>query len=255
MSVKNISEIQFEKYLESQGLRFEFEKPYSGKSKLVDYTVAIDGRDFLFEVKQFEQKNYPLPQGGPTFIDPCRAIHAKIEQAKNKFKEYDGFPCCLVMYNSDDAFVMATEPHAVLGAMYGDIGIEMPVAAGVVTIANSLETTFVGDRGKMFRRDKLYNTRITALITLYEYHIGSLRYGRWLKESMESVRSGRLTAEEVPSPAFDVAEKVLAVSVWKNIYTDIEFPDSVFRGPYDEHWGLVGDYVRRTYIGAERIDD
>jgi hypothetical protein len=100
MSTQNISEVLFEKYLISQSLSFEFEKPYSGKSKLVDYTVPIDGRDFLFEVKQFEQKNYPLPQGGPTFIDPCRAIRSKIDQAKDKFKEYEEFPCCLVMHHS-----------------------------------------------------------------------------------------------------------------------------------------------------------
>lgn len=67
MSVKNISEQLFEDYLRLQGLSFEFEKPYPGKSKLVDYTVPLCGRGFLFEVKQFEQKNYPLPTSMSAF--------------------------------------------------------------------------------------------------------------------------------------------------------------------------------------------
>lgn len=128
MSVKNISEVLFERYLTEQGLTFEFEKKYAGKSRLVDYTVAIDGRDFLIEVKQFEQKDYPFPKSA-TYVDPHRPIRAKIEQAKEKFQEYAEFPCCLVMYNNN-AFVMAADPHAVLGAMYGEIGIQMPVLAG-----------------------------------------------------------------------------------------------------------------------------
>jgi hypothetical protein len=84
MSVRNISEQLFEDYLRLRALPFEFEKPYPGKSKLVDYTVPVGGRDFLFEVKQFEQKNYPLPQSGPTFVDPHRAIRSKIDQAKRQ---------------------------------------------------------------------------------------------------------------------------------------------------------------------------
>jgi hypothetical protein len=157
---------------------------------------------------------------------------------------------------SNNAFVMDTEPHAVLGAMYGEIGIQIPVAAGVVTVAMPVpETTFVGDRGKMLRRDRQYNTRITALITLYEYHIGSLRYGRWFKEVSNGLKAGTIKEEEIQEPDFDVDEKQLAVSVWKNICADVQFPETLFCGPYDEHWGLQGDYVRRTYIGAGRIDD
>lgn len=256
MSVKNVSESLFEDYLRSQSLAFEFEKPYPGKTKLVDYTVPVNGRDFLFEVKQFEQKNYPLPAGrGPTYVDPHRAIRAKIDQAKDKFKQYDGFPCCLVMYNSDDAFVMATEPGAVLGAMYGEIGIQFPVAAGVVTIAPNLEPSFVGEKGKMIRKDRHYNTRISAVITLYEYFVGSLRHGRWLKRTLADLKAGKITEAEIIEPDLNMEEKHLAVSVWKNIYADIQFPDDLFRGPCDEHWGIVGDYVKRTYIGPKRIED
>jgi hypothetical protein len=256
VTTKTVSETLFEEYLRSQGLAFEFEKPYLGKSKLVDYTVPVEGRDFLFEVKQFEQKNYPLPMsGGPTFIDPHRAIRAKIEQAKDKFQEYDGFPCCLVMFNSNDAFVMDTEPHAVLGAMYGETGVQFPVAAGVVTIASSLEPTFVGKRGRMIYNDRPCNTRISAIISLYRYHVGSLRHSRWVKQLLADLKASKINEEDIVEPELHIEEVQLAVSVWKNIYADTAFPDALFRGPYDEHWGLVGDYVKRTYIGPGRIED
>jgi hypothetical protein len=255
VNTKTISESLFEDYLRSQGLAFKFEKTYPGKSKLVDYTVAVEGGDFLFEVKQFEQKNYPLPQSGPTYIDPHRAIRAKIEQAKEKFREYDGFPCCLVMFNSNDAFVMDTEPHAVLGAMYGEIGVQFPLAAGVVTIAPSLEPTFVGEKGRMIHREKPCNTRISAVISLYRYHVGSLRYGQWMKQMLADLKAGKIKEEDIVEPELSIEEVQLAVSVWKNIYADTPFPETLFRGLYDEHWGLVGDYVKRTYIGPGRIED
>ncbi len=84
----DISEQLFEDYLRLQGLSFEFEKPYPGKSKLVDYTVPFDGRDFFFEVKQFEQKNYPLPTSMAA-VDYYGPIRAKIDQAQKKFKVYE----------------------------------------------------------------------------------------------------------------------------------------------------------------------
>jgi hypothetical protein len=254
MSAKNISEILFEKYLAEQGLTFEFEKTYPGKSRLVDYTVLIGGHDFLFEVKQFEQSNYPLPLSGPTAVNQYGPIRSKIDQARKKFKEYDGFPCCLVLYNNE-AFV-ADDPGAMYGAMYGDVGIQIPLAAGRVTVAMPVpETTFVGKNGKMVKNDAIFNTRITAIISLYEYYVGSLRFGQWWKQRYALVSEGKIAREEIGIPEFDITEKRLAVSVWKNIYADIQFPDSAFNGPFDEHWGLVGDYVRCTYQGSDRVED
>ena len=45
-----------------------------GKSKLVDYTVPVGGRDFLFEVKQFEQKNLPPLQLPQRLGCECRSL-------------------------------------------------------------------------------------------------------------------------------------------------------------------------------------
>jgi hypothetical protein len=252
MTIKNISEELFEKYLRSQDLPFEFEKKYQDKSKLVDYTVPIDGRDFLFEVKQFEQRNYPLPTS-VSAVDYYGPIRAKIDQAQRKFKEYAGFPCCLVLH-SNEAFVM-DDPRAAFGAMYGDIGIQIPVAAGIVTVAMPLpEPTFVGDNGKMVRKDKPYNTRISALIHVYEYHVGLATWIRWVHQTQQR-KDGTIKQQDVDMPDIDIEEKCVAVSVWENMYASVPLPESVFKGAYDERWGLVGDYVRCKFKGRARIDE
>jgi hypothetical protein len=55
-NLRTASEAHFEEYLTEQGLPFDYEKPYPGKSKRVDYTVPIDGRNFLFEVRELDPR-------------------------------------------------------------------------------------------------------------------------------------------------------------------------------------------------------
>lgn len=252
MSVKNISEILFERYLTEQRLTFEFEKLYPGKSKRVDYTVPIDGRDFLFEVKQFEQRNYPLPTS-VSAVDYYGPLRSKIDQAQKKFKEYEEFPCCLVLY-TNEAFVMDS-PRAVYGAMYGDVGISIPVAAGRVTIAMPVpEPTFVGNNGKMMRFNQASNTRISAIIHIYEYLSGLAQWRRHFAETKEFM-SGNRHEHEVFVPDLDGDAKCVAVSVWENYGAKVSLPDSAFRGLCDERWGLVGDYIRCKYKGPGRYGD
>jgi hypothetical protein len=117
------------------------------------------------------------------------------------------------------------------------------------------ETTFIGDKGGMIRKGQERNTRISALITLYEYHVGSLRYARWFKETADNLKAGKITDDDIREPDFDIGEKVLAVSVWKNMYAAVPFPNTVFRGACDEHWGLEGNYIKQTYMGPRRFPD
>ena len=59
MTWKTVSEGLFGQSLESQGLAFEFETLNEGKSQRPDYTVAIGGKDYLFEVKESEPVDLP----------------------------------------------------------------------------------------------------------------------------------------------------------------------------------------------------
>lgn len=53
-SQKTPGEIVFERYLNSQSIAFEFEKPHAGKSKRPDYTIEWDGHTVVFDVKDFD---------------------------------------------------------------------------------------------------------------------------------------------------------------------------------------------------------
>lgn len=233
MDQKNISEELFERYLESQGIAFEFEKQYEGRSRRPDYTVAIDGRDYLFEVKEFEPGD--LPRGFSMF-DPYTPIRAKIDAARKKFKEYEGFPCCLVLYNNG-AFVMIDNPHVVLGAMYGDAGFKLPFDPNLGRAVGDLEPAFLG-RGKMIRPHwkEPENRRISAILTLRHYPVGRRRYSRWWEGIEAQIRAGGIDREVVPEPDFDDGELGLGVIVWDNAYAEIPLPLDVFRGPYDGRW-------------------
>ena len=81
---RTIGEQHFEKYLSSQRLTdFTFEQEHPGKSKRPDYTVRADGREYLFEVKDFTFDESTLPEPG-TFpviaYDPRERIREKINE-------------------------------------------------------------------------------------------------------------------------------------------------------------------------------
>ena len=247
MNQKTTSEGLFEQYLASQGLAFEFEKQYEGKSRRPDYTVAIGGKDYLFEVKEFAPVNLPL---GFSQFDPYTPIRAKIDAARKKFSEFEGFPCCLVLYNNG-AFVMIERHYVMLGAMYGDAGFKIPFDANLGKATGEPETAFLG-RGKMVRPHwkEPENRRISAILTLRNYPIGRRRYFRWLEEIRAQIKAHVIDPDAMPEPDFDPGELGLGVVVWDNAYADTPLPLDIFRGPYDERWSMVGSDQALTFRGA-----
>jgi len=247
MTQKTTSEELFERYLESQGLGFEFERQYEGKSRRPDYTVAIGGKEYLFEVKEFEPGDTPP---GTSQFDPYRRIRAKIDAAQKKFKEFEGFPCCLVLYNSA-AFVMTERPYAVLGAMYGDAGIRIPFDPHRIKATAEPEAAFLGG-GKMIRPHwkEPENRRISALLTLRHYPSGKRRYSRWWVGIRAQIKAGAIDRDSVPGPPFDIEELGLGVVVWDNAYAEISLPLDIFRGPYDERWSVVDDNQWLSFRGS-----
>ncbi len=247
MGQKTISEEFFERYLESQGFAFEFEKQYEGKSRRPDYTVAIEGKAYLFEVKEFEPGDMPL---GTSQFDPYPPIRAKIDAARKKFKEFEGFPCCLVLHNKC-AFVMTERPYVMLGAMYGDAGFKLPFDRKLGKTAGDPEAAFLG-RGKMIRPHwkEPENRRISAILTLRHYPVGKRRYSRWWEGIQAQIRAGTIDPDVVPEPDFDFGELGLGVVVWDNAYAESLLPLDVFRGPYDERWTVVDNDQRLTFRGA-----
>ena len=184
---KNESELLFEEYLRGQNLTFEYEKPRDFSGNLIDYTVPFDNREFLFEVKEFEPLDYPV---GTVFaFDPYKEIRAKIHEAQKQFRDYGDFACSIVLCNLKNALVQLSENHVMLGAMYGDAGFTMKVDPSLGRAVGPLEPSFLG-RGKMIRpkTQEPQNTRVSALITLREYHVGGERLYKHIKEKTFSSR-------------------------------------------------------------------
>jgi hypothetical protein len=142
-------EILFEEYLESQGLPFEFEKEHAGKAKRPDYTIGWEGRVVVFGVKDFDPPERFSTGFG--FVDPYTRIREKIDQGRDKFKQYKECCCGLVLHNAGHPLVSLHEPNIMLGAMYGDAGFTFPLDRSTgVGDAGQLKRAFLG-RGKMIR--------------------------------------------------------------------------------------------------------
>jgi hypothetical protein len=180
-----------------------FEPKLENKNKPPDYLINLD-REYLFEVKEFDPR--PIDLGECFGVDQYKLIRDKIDAAKDKFKEYKDWACCLVLYKNSPSYVELEKPHIMLGAMEGDFGYTSNYNSEGY-IQGSTRPAFL-DNGKMFRRKwaKPANTRISALISLREISIG--------------------------------LEKQVGVIIWENRFANVPFPKNLFSGDYDLRWGL-----------------
>jgi|SRR6185436_4205254 len=235
-------ELAFEAYLKSQGINFEFESLPDGKTRPPDFTLN-HGRDYFLDVKDFEPKNDPVGPG-PRFFDPYKRIRKKIAKATEKFREYDGESCVLVLYNKGDPLVDIWSDYTVLGAMYGDAALRIPFNVQTGTANDEkAEPTFHGP-GKMIQPGwkQPVNTRISALISLRFVQTGRARYLR-LASVDPSVRQIGAYLD------FDPQEQHVGVIVWENCFAQIPFPRDLFCGEYDEIYGVVDDRQPRVFAG------
>jgi hypothetical protein len=252
-------EILFERYLESQGLPFEFEKEHAGKSKRPDYTIEWDGQTVVFDVKDFDPPE-TFPKGFGAY-DPYSRIREKIEQARDKFKEYKDRCCGLVLHNAGHPLVSLHEPDIMLGAMYGDAGFTFPVNTSTgVGDASQMRRAFLG-RGKMIRPNwsQAQNTTISAIIAVIRIQPHFLRLLDLVRDN--PTRSIEEDEQEICSqiPDFNPEFEVSRVIVWHNAVARIPFPENLFRGAYDTHFDTVraeGEQVVQdvTYEGGAVLD-
>lgn len=208
----------FEEYLAFQGfIDVEYEKSFPSKSKHPDYSLNVDGVEYLFDVKDFEY--YELPSVG--LFSPEKKIRDRIDDAREKFKEFKEWPCSLVLYNNNAPLMMLTEPHAVLAAMLGNVGIawEVDMSKGA-SVPNSEREVFMSG-GKMVHphTGQPQNTTISAIITL---------------RHTSRTKSGKTG---------------LGFIVWENPVARIQFPRSLFCGRFDKRYGLEGDNISCVFVG------
>ena len=255
--VRTAGEIRFEQYLQSRDLHFAFEKEYPGKSQRPDYSIEWHPDPIILDVKDFDPPQNVLPDGA---FDPYTKIRQKIDEGRDKFKQFKEFPCALVLCNLEHPLVDLESPDIMLGAMYGDCGFTFPVNT-VTGIGDDtkMERIFSG-RGKMIRANRglPQNTTISALITLTQIRPHSERMLEILKAKAEKMTAFECwkeseIASEIAAKEFDPELVIQRVIVWNNAVARIPFPDNLFRGPYDVHFGVIREdnsvFQRVTYRG------
>ncbi|MGA2235636.1 MAG: hypothetical protein ABSG23_09190 [Terriglobales bacterium] len=244
-------EIAFEKYLNFQQIPFEFEKGHLGKSKKPDYTIEWEDRPIVFDVKDFDPPDEPLKGFGA--FDPYPPIREKINQGREKFKQFKEYCCGLVLFNVGHPLVFLDSPMTMLGSMYGDSGFTFPFNTETgIGDASQTKQAFLG-RGKMIRPNwtKAQNTTLSAIITVdiikpFLIQMADLiaedRSRDWETELREKI------------PGFDPNLEVPRVIVWHNAVARISFPANLFCGDYDTHYGIMAVEQGVTYEGSALPD-
>ena len=245
-------ELLFRNYLDAMRYSYEFEREFPGKSKRPDYTITKNDGLFLFDVKDFA----PYTPLGFGFYDPYPRIREKIEEGREKFKEFKEYPCSLVLKNNGNALVDLQTPDIVLGSMYGNAGFKVPVYVGdgpMPAERPDVEHAFLAG-GKMIRPTHYQNTTISALITLRHVALGMRQYRTIAKKSPNLSMEDTLAAAAEAFPNFDVGERRLGVIVWENAVARIPLSRDLFTGPYDERWGY-GDGHQSIVFRGEKLAD
>ena len=233
---KTFSEELFEQYLVSQGFEgYEYEKLWDGIPTRPDYSLHVNDVTYIFDVKELDEQ--PIPTG-LFFRDPYARIREKINSARNQFKYFKDKPCCLVLW-SFDPLVDASDWVCMLGAMYGDFGLSIPLETEKCSAVDDTSRETFLHNGKMFRLESSQpqNTTISALITLRNLQVGRIRH--------------ELLRDFARDEEIDLEEMQPSVIVWENAFARIPFPRTLFTGPYDQHWGVHDNGVNRVFVGTK----
>lgn len=266
-TLKTESEIFFEEYLKAGGITdFIFEKDIEGASTRPDYDLSFRGQEILFDVKEFRATPEDFRPGFGAY-DPYGPIREKIEAGRKKFKDLKDYCCCLVLYNREKPFVDLSWQF-IYGALLGNIAVRMPFDPARGLLPDQSETGFFGGGGKGIRYTKgelpkplePQNRTISAILALEQIAVGRRRFGIALKRSQEEL-GRKLTLEEhleqieeARGTERDVSLSQLRVVVCENPYARIPMPREIFRGTYDELYGIdvtTRDRIIRLYAGDQ----
>lgn len=249
---RNESELLFEEYLSAHGYTdWTHEIPLEGKRRKPDYRLEHGGASHFLEVKEFDT---PLPGPGCFAYDPYGPIREKINQATRQFKDYKAFSCSVVLASPKPTFVHLAYPWAIIGAMLGNPGFRFQLGIRPDK-EHPLEQVFTGG-GKMidYKHQKAQNTTVSSIVVLATYPLWWNQGRIAIKERQREL--GRETTldedlalhESIPdSPEF----RRLRVSVYENPYARIPLSRDLFSGPFDQRWGVDGQFIRRIYVGSE----
>jgi hypothetical protein len=261
---QNRSELLFKQYLAISGLSdFEFEKEFPGRSQRPDFAAKLaDGREVLFEVKEFRTTMDDFFPGGGGAYDPYAFIREKIDQGREQFRDFKDHCCCLVLFNRDKPLVDLSW-QMIYGAMLGNIGFRIPMnfETGIAD-EGATENIFMGG-GKMLQYRGLQpvrpqNQTISAILTLDLLPVGRIRFDTYI-EQLEHERKAEVGVEEytqlienLRGTDRDTTLIQIRGVVHENPYArqGLGLPSDLFKGPYDEWYGSKDGQIQRLYAGT-----
>jgi hypothetical protein len=252
-SKQNESENIFEQYLDSNGFqgKWVYEPSIPGKIKKPDYLLNWKGEKHFFEVKELRKKRSE-PNKWPAHIDPYTSLRKKIDEARDKFKEYKEYSCSLVVYNIDDKQVRL-DPRTVFAAMLGNAGIAMNFDPNrAEAILESAREVFLNG-GKMVNNKSRQNTTISAIVILKEF-LDNRDVEKALIEEMKK-QGRKFTLPEKIDIRMKLYENhhvqsVPRVVVIENPFARIKLPKNLFNGLFDERWRIGNDEVEMNFMGS-----
>lgn len=158
------------------------------------------------------------------------------------------------MANPKSAFVRLADPWAILGAMLGNLGFTVPL--GVAANRNQpTKNVFLGG-GKMINEKyrKPQNTTVSSIIVLGTYPLWQKQIEIAIKERQRELER-QTTIEEDLEFCETIPEgpdlRRVRVYVYENPYARIPLGRTLFNGPFDQRWGVDGQFIRRVYVGTE----
>lgn len=263
MKRQNESELLFEEYIAEYNLGLpDHHPPFPGTTKLVDYRLPHKGQMLWFEVKEFDED--PRLFSGPSGVahggayDPHIAIRKKIGKAADKFRDYDGESCSLVLFNERANLVDICTPRIVLGAMLGAVGFRVPINFETGVEVGPATNVFTSG-GKLIHPhiNKPQNTTISAVIALERFAVGQREF-RIRTEKMEIDEQRCLSWQEhfklMEDDRTSYGKRVLRATVYENPHAAKPLPRDIFTGPFDERWGPLGDSIAPIYTGAKLVE-
>ena len=198
-------------------------------------------------MKDFDPPDEPLKGFGQ--FDPYPPIREKIDQGRDKFKQFKEYCCGLVLFNAGRPLIFLDNPDIMLGSMYGDAGFTFPVnmATGIGD-ASQTKQAFLG-RGKMIRPkwSQAQNTTLSAIITVDIIKPFLMQLADLTAE--DSAKDWETDLRE-KIPGFDPNLEVPRVIVWHNAVARISFPANLFCGDCDIHYGISMVQQDVTFEGS-----
>ncbi len=254
--VRTPSDSLLKEYLRSHGLTdVEVEPVVENSSSRPDYRLRADGVEMLLDVEDFTSKleDSRLRGGAP---NPYGPIREKLNAARRRFKDMEGHCCCLILENSDKLRIDLSW-QIVMGAMLGGLTFRSLAPKARPADSSRTQGSTKGEEATV-KHSVPENAIISAVIVVERYAIGEKRFRLSVHDQEQKlerdlgVEEYRQAVEQSAGTDRDLSLNRVRVRVHENPCANVPLDRRLFRGPFDERYGVVESPNQwgQVYIGG-----